>query len=144
MVKLADLDETLTPVPIEDSAEAVTGSEELAVLPVHELERGTACILIAKKGQLWVSCRASAGSPLLPPTVHVEPVEWTRVGIGPLGMVGRVPGGVLGGPEATDHLVTVAAGDHLYEARMHGERGMEAVEGFASAALHAGARDYEL
>ena len=141
---LQDLDESVTPVPIEASTAAVHGSDELAVLPVNELERGTACLLIAKKGQLWVACRTSAGSPLLPPDVHVEPVEWGRVGIGPLGLVGRVPGGVLGGPPSTDHLVTVAAGDHLYEARMHGERGMEAVEGFASVALHAGASDYEL
>jgi hypothetical protein len=139
-----DLDESVTPVPVDLSARAVEGSAELAVLPVNELERGTACILIAKKGQLWVACRTSAGSPLLPPSVHVEPVEWSRVGIGPLGLVGRIPGGVLGGAIATDHLLTIAAGDHLYEAKLPGEDGMEAVEGFASAALHAGARDYEM
>ncbi len=141
---LHDLDESVTPVPIEASAAAMEGSDELAVLPVNELARGTACILIAKKGQLWVSCRASNGGPLQPPTVRLDSVEWSRVGVGPLGLQGRVLGGVLGGPEATDYIVTVAAGDHLYEARMHGERGMEAVQGFASAALHAGARDYEL
>jgi hypothetical protein len=39
--------------------------------------------------------------------------------------------------------VTVVAGDHIYEAKLHGSRGMEAVEEFASVALHAGARDFE-
>ena len=135
-MKLIDLDESVTPVPIEASADAVSGTEELAVLPVHELERGTACILIAKQGRLWVSCRTDNGGPAVPPTVSIEPVEWTRVGIGPLGLAGRVPGGLLGGPEATNHLLTVAAGDHLYEACMHGERGMEAVEGFVKNFIH--------
>ena len=55
-----------------------------------------------------------------------------------------MPGGLLGGPEATHHLVTVQAGPRLYEARLAGVDGMEAVEDFLSVARHAGARELEL
>ena len=68
----------------------------------------------------------------------------TDVAIGPQGLVGRVPGGLLGGPEATNHLVLVQAGGHLFEARLAGADGMEAVEDSASVAWHAGARELEL
>lgn len=142
-MKLADLDESITTVPIDATMEAIDTADELAVLPVRELERGTACLLIARKGQLWIACRTHGERRDGPPSVVTQSVEWNSVGIGPLGTAGRVPGGLLGGPEASDHFVTVVAGDHMYEARLHGSQGMDAVEGFASVALHAGARDFE-
>ncbi len=142
-MKLRELDQATTAVPLEACAPALGGSAELAVLPAADLEQGTAVLLVAKQGQLWIVSRADGGGAMAPPSVAVHSVEWHAVGIGPLGVVGRVPGGLLGGPEATDHIVMVMAGDHLYEARLHGSDGMEAVEEFASTALHAGARDFE-
>lgn len=142
-MKLKDLDETVTLVPIEATMEAIDTSDELAVLPVRDQEHGTACLLIAREGQLWIACRARGSEPNGPPTVVTESVEWHQVGIGPQGTSGRVPGGYLGGPEASYHFLTLAAGDHLYEAKLPGSWGMDAVEGFASVALHAGARDFE-
>lgn len=142
-MKLADLDESVTLLPIDAVREAVGAGHELAVIPARDQERGTACLLIARTGQLWIAWRTQGTDPGGPPDVTTEPVEWHRVGIGPMGSAGRVPGGFLGGPDATDHYLTVVAGDHLFEVRMPRERGMLAVEEFASVALHAGARDYD-
>lgn len=142
-MKLADLDESITPVPIEATLAAIDTSDELAVLPVTDQEHGTACLFIARSGKLWIACRTRGITPDAPPGVVTDSVEWHRVGIGPQGTAGRVPGGMLGGPEAADHFLTVVAGDGIYEARLHGARGMKAVEQFSSAALHAGARDFE-
>jgi hypothetical protein len=133
----------MTTVPIEATMDALDSADELAVLPVQEQEHGTAALLIARSGRLWIACRIQGSEPTGPPGVVIDSTEWHEVGIGPLGTAGRVPGGLLGGPEASDHFVTVVAGDHIYEAKLHGSRGMEAVEEFASVALHAGARDFE-
>ncbi len=142
-MKLADLDESVALVPIEATIDAIGADDELAVLPVFDQEHGTACLLIARTGQLWVASRVRSSVPDGPPGVATESVEWHRVGIGPQGAAGRLPGALLGGPEASDHFVIVVAGDRIYEAKLHGTRGMEAVEEFASVALHAGARDFE-
>jgi hypothetical protein len=142
-MKLADLDESLTPVPIDDTRKALRGVMVLAVLPAQDQEHETACLLVAGKKKLVVVCRADGPNPHDPPTVALEVVDWHEVGVGPFGLSGRVPGGLLGGAEATDHLLTVVAGDRLFEARVPGSRGPEALTSFASAARRAGARDYE-
>jgi len=140
-VKLEDLDESMTSVPVDAARASIEGDDELGVLPVHDQERGTACLLIATSHQLWIACRARGDSQELL-TVDAGSVPWREVAIGPFGVVGRVPGGFLGGPEASDHILTVLAGDRVFEARLAGERGMDAVEAFASVALHAGAQDH--
>lgn len=143
-MQLMAIDQAMTPVPLEAASAELGESSVVAAMPVRDLERGTACVLAAKQGQLWVACRVDAGGPTVPPGVAIDAVEWHEVGIGPQGLVGRAPGGLLGGPEATHHLVTVQAGPHLYEARLAGADGMEAVEDFLSVARHAGARELEL
>jgi hypothetical protein len=142
-MKFADLDESLTPVPIEPAGDALRGVKEAAVLPAQDQEHETACLLVAGKKELLVVCRADGPRPHDPPTVALEVIDWHEVGIGSFGLSGRVPGGLLGGAEATEHLLTVVAGDRLFEARLSGSRGPEAIESFASAARRAGARDYE-
>ena len=143
-MQLSQLDQEMTPVPLAATKAKLGAESVLAAMPVHDLEHGTACVLAARLGRLWIACRTDVGGPTVPPDVAVDGVEWHEVGIGPQGLVGRVPGGLLGGPEATYHLVTVQAGGHLFEARLAGEVGMEAVEDFVSVARHAGARDLEL
>ncbi len=143
-MQLAHIEQDMTPVPLEAARAALAEHRVLAALPANDLEHGTACVLAAAEGWLLVVCRADAGGPQVAPGVVTDAVEWPRVGIGPQGLAGRVPGGLLGGPEATFHLLTVQAGAHLYEARLAGEDGMEAVEDFVSLARHAGARDLEL
>lgn len=142
-MKFDDLDESLTAVPIDAAAEAVRVSSDAAVVPAHDQESSTACLLVAAKHGLLVVCRADGPLPHDPPTVALEAVDWHEVGIGPFGLAGRVPGGLLGGAVATDHFLTVVAGARLFEARVPGSRGPEAIESFASAARRAGARDYE-
>lgn len=142
-MKFADLDESLTPVPIEAVEEALQGATDQAVLPAQDQEHATACLLVAGPRELLVVCRADGEMPGDPPTITLEGVDWHEVGIGPFGLAGRVAGGLLGGAEATDHLLTVIAGDRLFEARLPGSRGPEAIESFASAARRGGARDYE-
>lgn len=140
---LTEIDETMTAVPIDAAAEAVADGEVLAVLPANEQERGTATLLVAKRGKLWIVSRTGGQDPHHPPNVTTDTVEWQEVGIGPFGVSGRVPGGLLGGAVASNHLLTLVAGDHIYHARLPGERGLEAVDSFASVALHEGARDWE-
>ena len=142
-MKLTELDEKMTAVPIDAATDAVADGEVLAVLPANEQERGTATLLIAKQGKLWIVSRAHGGGRLDAPYVTTDTIEWHEVGIGPFGVSGRVPGGFLGGAAASNHLLTLVAGDHIYEARLPGERGLEAVESFASVAFHEGARDWE-
>lgn len=142
-MELAQLDQAMTPVPLEAAQAALRDHSVSSALPANDLEHGTACVLAAAEGRLWIVCRVDGGGPEAVPDVVVDAVEWPRVGIGPQGLVGRVPGGLLGGPEATFHLVTVQADGHLYEARLAGEHGMEAVEDFVSVARHAGAGDLE-
>jgi hypothetical protein len=142
-MRLTELDESLTPVPIEAARDALQGLSETAVLPGQDQLRGTACLLVAGKKGLRVVCRADGPRPHDPPTVAVEAIDWHEVGIGPFGLSGRAPGGLLGGAEATDHLLIVVAGDRLFEAKLPGSRGPEAVESFARAARQAGAADYE-
>jgi hypothetical protein len=141
-MKLAELDESLTPVPIDAAEKALEGVHETAVLPAQDQVAETACLLVAGRRELLVACRADGERPSDPPTVSVETVDWHAVGIGPFGLAGRVAGGLLGGAEATDHLLTVVAGDRLFEARLPGSRGPEATESFAKAARLAGARDF--
>ena len=142
-MRLAELDESLTPVPIEAAREVLGGVHDAAVLPAQDQVDETACLLVASREELLVVYRAYGERPNDAPTVAVEAVDWREVGIGPFGLAGRVTGGLLGGAEATDHLLTVVAGDHLFQARLLGSRGPEAIESFASAARHAGASDYE-
>ena len=142
-MKLTEIDETMTAVPIDAATEAVADGEVLAVLPANDQEHGTATLLIAKQGKLWVVSRAYGSDPHDAPGVATDSIEWHEVGIGPFGVSGRVPGGYLGGAVASNHLLTLVAGDHIYLARLPGERGLEAVESFASVAFHAGARDWE-
>jgi hypothetical protein len=142
-MKLSEMDETMTAVPIDAATAAVADGEVLAVLPANEQEHGTATLLIAKQGKLWIVSRAYGSDPHDAPGVATDSIEWHEVGIGPFGVSGRVPGGYLGGAVASDHLLTVVAGDHIYQARLHGERGSEAVESFASVAFHVGASDWE-
>ncbi len=143
-MQMSALDQDLTSVPLEVARSRLDDGSVLAAMPVRDLEHGTACLLVAKQGRMWVACRVDAGGPTVAPDVAIEAVEWHEVGIGPQGLVGRVPGGLLGGPQATYHLVTVQAGEHLYQAKLAGEDGMEVVEDFVSVALHAGARELEL
>ncbi len=143
-MQLSRLDQAMTSVPLEATRAEIDEGSVLAAMPVRDLEHGTSCVLVARQGRLWVACRTDAGGPAEPPGVAIDALEWHEVGIGPQGLVGRVPGGLLGGPEATYHLVTLQAGDQLFEARLPGAAGMEAVEDFVSEARHAGARDIEL
>jgi hypothetical protein len=142
-MELSELDERLTPVPIDAARKVLEGLHETAVLPAQDQVDETACLLVAGPKELLVACRADGERPNDPPTVTVETVDWHEVGIGPFGLAGRVAGGLLGGAEATDHLLTVVAGDRLFEARVPGSRGPEATESFAHAARLAGARDFE-
>ena len=142
-MKLTEIDETMTAVPIDAATEAVADGEVLAVLPAKEQEHGTATLLVAKQGKLWIVSRAHGSGPHDAPDVTTDTIEWHEVGIGPFGVSGRVPGGYLGGAVASNHMLTLVAGDHIYQARLPGERGLEAVESFASVALHEGARDRE-
>ena len=142
-MKLTEIDETMTAVPLDEATKALAGGDVLAVLPANDQEHGTAVLLAAKRGKLWIVSRAYGSDPDDAPSITTDSVEWHEVGIGPFGVVGRVPGGFLGGAVASNHLLTLVAGDHMYEARLPGERGVEAVESFASVALHEGARDWE-
>ena len=143
-MQLGRIDQSMTSVPLEAALAELDDETVLAALPVRDLEYGTACVLAAKQGRLWIACRTDGGGPTVPPGVATDAVEWHEVGVGPQGLVGRAPGGLLGGPEATFHLVTVQVGSHLYEARLAGADGMEAVEDFVSVVRHAGARELEL
>lgn len=142
-MRLSDLDESLTAVPIEAARAVLEGLHETAVLPAQDQLSATACLLVASRKELLVACRASGPRPGDPPSVVVETIEWSEVGIGPFGLAGRVAGGLLGGAEATDHLLAVVAGERLFEARVAGSRGPEAIETFAKAARLAGAGDFE-
>ena len=142
-MRLDELDGDLTPVPVEAVRAALGDVHDKAVLPARDQLDEAACLLIASGRELLVACRARGAQPADPPTVTVEAIDWEAVGIGPFGLAGRVVGGLLGGAEATDHLLTVVAGDRLFEARVPGGRGPEAIESFASAARLAGARDHE-
>jgi hypothetical protein len=143
-VELSRIDQSMTPVPLEVAGTEIGEGTVLAAMPVREVEGGTACVLVAREGQLWIASRVSGGGSTASPGVAVDAVEWHEVAIGPQGIVGRVPGGLLGGPEASYHLVTVQAGSRLYEAKLPGSSGMEMVEDFVSVALHAGAHELEL
>ena len=79
----------------------------------------------------------------MPPGVTIDAVGWQEVGIGPQGLVGRAPGGLPGGPEATYHLLTLQVDARLFEARLPGGGGMEVVEVFIGVARQAGASDLE-
>lgn len=142
-MRLSDLEESLTAVPIDAVRAVLDGLHETAVLPAQDQVAGTACLLVASHKELLVACRASGQEPRDPPSVVVETVDWPEVGIGPFGLAGRVAGGLLGGAEATDHLLIVVAGGRLFEARIAGSRGPEAIETFAKAARLAGAGDFE-
>ena len=115
----------------------------VAAMPVSDLEHGTACVLAATEDQLSVACRTDAGGPTVPPGITIDAVGWQEVGIGPQGLVGRAPGGLLGGPEATYHLLTLQVDARLFEARLPGAGGMEVVEDFIGVARQAGASDLE-
>lgn len=138
------IDESMTSVPLDAVRKELGEDSVLGAVPVRELGSGTACVLVAKEGQLWIASRVDAGGPAASPGVAIDAVEWHEVAIGPQGAVGRVPGGLLGGPEATFHLVTVQAASRRFQARLGGSDGMELVEAFVSVALHAGALELEL
>jgi len=142
-MRLRDLDESLTPVPIEETQAALQAVAESAVLPAQDQERSTACLLIVAEQGLVVACRTDGPSPSDPPSVSLQEVEWQVVGIGPPGLAGRVPGGLLGGAAASEHLLTIVAGDRLFEARVAGSDGPEAIATFAREARAAGASDFE-
>jgi hypothetical protein len=142
-MRLSELDESLTAVPIDSARSVLDGLHETAALPARDQVAETACLLVASRRELLVVCRASGERPSDPPSVVIETVDWHAVGIGPFGLAGRVAGGLLGGAEATDHLLTVVAGDRLFEARIAGSRGPEAIETFVKAARLAGAVDFE-
>ena len=49
-MKLTEIDETMTAVPIDAATEAVADGEVLAVLPANEQEHGTATLLSLRSG----------------------------------------------------------------------------------------------
>lgn len=140
-MRLSELDETLTPVPIDVVREVLGETHETAVLPVRDQGQSTACVLVATRRTLLIAFRIAGASPHGPPGAVVESVDWRDVSIGPFGLCGRVPGGLLGGAESSVHLLTVVAGNRAFQARVRGIRGPEAIELFATAARRAGARD---
>ena len=125
-MQLSDIDQEMTPVPLEPMTAMLDEGSVVAAMPVRDLEHGTASVLAAAEDQLSVAC------------VAIDVVGWQEVGIGPQGIVGRVPGGLLGGPEATYHLRTLQV-----STRLPGAGGVEVVEDLIGVAHQAGASDLE-